>query len=268
MISLEKTLNSKKLFLIAGPCVIENEKITFEIANEIKQITSELNIPFIFKASYKKANRSKIDSFTGPGIEEGLKILQNIKTQLSIPITSDVHSIEYIKKLSSILDIIQIPAFLCRQTDLLITAAKTNKYVNIKKGPFLSGESCKFIVDKITTLNNEKIILTERGNSFGYENLIVDMRNIPILKMNNCPVIIDATHANQKPNQTKGVSGGTPQYIDTIASAAVAAGADGIFIETHPNPKEALSDGSNMLKTDQLKALLTKLIAIKKAISF
>ena len=266
MISLEKILNSKKLFLIAGPCVIENENTTLEIASKIKDITTQLEIPFIFKASYKKANRSRIDSFSGPGIEDGLKTLQTIKRKLSIPITSDVHSVEDIKKASSILDIIQIPAFLSRQTDLLITAGKTNKYVNVKKGPFLSGEACQFIVDKIKSTQNDKIILTERGNSFGYENLVVDMRNIPILQRNNCPVVIDVTHSNQKPNQKIGVSGGTPEFIDTIACASVAAGANGIFIETHPNPKEALSDGSNMLKIDRLKDLLTKLVAIKKAL--
>ena len=266
MISLEKILNSNRLFLIAGPCVIEDEKSTLEIASTIKDITHPLDIPFIFKASYKKANRSRIDSFTGPGIDDGLQTLQKIKNKLSIPITSDVHSIEDIKKASSILDIIQIPAFLCRQTDLLINAGKTNKYVNVKKGPFLSGEACQFIVDKIKSTQNHKIILTERGNSFGYENLVVDMRNIPILQKNNCSVVIDVTHSNQKPNQTMGISGGTPEFIDTIACAGVAAGANGIFIETHPNPKEALSDGSNMLKTNQLKNLLTKLIAIKKSI--
>ena len=266
MISLEKILNSKRLFLIAGPCVIENENTTLEIASTIKDITNQLEIPFIFKASYKKANRSRIDSFSGPGIEDGLKTMQTIKRKLSIPITSDVHSVEEIKKASSVLDIIQIPAFLSRQTDLLIAAGKTNKYVNVKKGPFLSGEACQFIVDKIKSTQNDKIILTERGNSFGYENLVVDMRNIPILQRNNCPVVIDVTHSNQKPNQKIGVSGGTPEFIDTIACASVASGANGIFIETHPNPKEALSDGSNMLKIDQLKDLLTKLVAIKKAL--
>ena len=182
MISLEKILNSKKLFLISGPCVIENKSATLKIASRIKDITTELDIPFIFKASYQKANRSRIDSFSGPGIEDGLNILKTIKDKLSIPITSDIHSVEDIQKASNILDIIQIPAFLCRQTDLLIAAGKTNKYVNVKKGPFLSGEACQFIINKIKSTKNNKIIITERGNSFGYENLIVDMRNIPILQ--------------------------------------------------------------------------------------
>ena len=266
MISLEKILNSKKLFLISGPCVIENKNATLEIASRIKDITTELDIPFIFKASYQKANRSRIDSFTGPGIEDGLNTLKTIKDKLSIPITSDIHSVEDIKKASNILDIIQIPAFLCRQTDLLIAAGKTNKYVNVKKGPFLSGEACQFIINKIKSTKNNKIIITERGNSFGYENLIVDMRNIPILQRNNCPVVIDVTHSNQKPNQKEGISGGTPEFIDTIACAGVAAGANGIFLETHPSPKDALSDGSNMLKTSQLKKLLSKLIAINKTL--
>lgn len=266
MISLKKIIDSGKLVVIAGPCVIENEKITLEIAKHLKSITSELNVHFIFKASYQKANRSRVDSFTGPGIVKGLRILKNIKNQLNVPITTDVHSIDDIAAVKHIVDIIQIPAFLCRQTNLLITAAKTNKYVNIKKGPFLSGESCQFIVDKIKSVQNSKVILTERGNSFGYENLVVDMRNIPIMKENKVPVLLDVTHSNQKPNQTFGKSGGTPQFIETIACAGVAAGADGIFLETHPNPKMALSDGSNMLEISKFDKLIRKLIKIKKVL--
>lgn len=267
MISLKQILNSNNLFLIAGPCVIEDEQITFEIAQKIKYIANKLDLPFIFKASYSKANRSKLDSFTGPGIEKGLNILKNIKDKLDLPITTDVHSADDIEKVKNIIDIIQIPAFLCRQTELLVLAAKTNNYVNVKKGPFLSGSSCKYIADKIRNYSDKKIILTERGNSFGYENLIVDMRNIPILKMHNTAVVLDATHSNQKPNQINGVSGGTPHYIETLACAGVASGANGIFLETHPNPKKALSDGSNMLPLDKLENLLTKLITINKAIN-
>ena len=257
---------SKKLFLIAGPCVIENEEITLHIAREIKKITTSLNINFIFKASYEKANRSRSDSFTGPGIDKGIQILKNIKDELNIPVISDIHRIEDIKKSKEVLDIIQIPAFLCRQTKLLIAAAKTQKYINVKKGPFLSGESCKHIIDKIRKSGNNNILITERGNSFGYEDLVVDMRNIPIIKQYNVPTILDATHSNQKPNQNSGRSGGTPQYIETLACAGVAAGANGVFIETHPNPKQALCDGSNMLELDLLEPLVNKLIAINKAI--
>ena len=259
-------IENNKLFIIAGPCVIENEQTTLEIATKIKSITDKLKVNFIFKASYEKANRSRLDSFTGTGIEKGLSILKTIKSELNIPITTDIHSEYDIEKCKDIIDIIQIPAFLCRQTNLLIAAAKTNKYVNVKKGPFLSGESCKFIINKIVQSGNSKIILTERGNSFGYENLIVDMRNIPIMKKNNIPIVLDATHSNQKPNQATGKSGGTPEFIETIACAGIAAGADGIFLETHPNPKEALSDGSNMLHLDKLEKLLKKLVAIKKVI--
>ena len=267
MISIKQILDSNNLFLIAGPCVIENEKITFEIAQKIKHIANKLDIPFIFKASYSKANRSKLDSFTGPGIEQGLNILKGIKDKLDLPITTDVHSADDIQKVKHVIDIIQIPAFLCRQTDLLVLAAKTNKHVNVKKGPFLSGESCQYITDKIKNYSDKKILLTERGNSFGYENLIVDMRNIPILKMHNTAVVLDATHSTQKPNQINGVTGGTPQYIETLACAGVASGANGIFIETHPNPQKALSDGSNMLPLGKLENLLKKLISIHNAIN-
>jgi 2-dehydro-3-deoxyphosphooctonate aldolase (KDO 8-P synthase) len=265
--SKKNTINSKKIFLIAGPCVIENEQITFDIAKKLKSITEKLNIDFIFKASYKKENRTKLDSFTGPGLEKGVEILKRIKNDLNIPITTDVHNAEDVLQVQDVVDIIQIPAFLCRQTDILIQAAKSNKIINVKKGPFLSGESCKFIIDKIRKSGNQDIMITERGNSFGYENLIVDIRNIPIIQKYEVPVILDVTHANQKPNQTTGKSGGTPQYIDTLAYAGVAAGADGLFLETHPNPKQALSDGSNMLHLDRIEPLLKKIIAIKQVVS-
>lgn len=263
---IKQFVDSKKLILIAGPCVIENEEMTFKIAKEIKRISDKLSIPFIFKASYKKENRTKLDSFTGPGLIKGIKILQDIKKTLSIPITTDFHNADDIKKAGNLVDMIQIPAFLCRQTDILISAANTKKYINVKKAPFLSGESCKFIIEKIRESGNKNIILTERGNSFGYENLIVDMRNIPIMKNYNVPVIIDATHANQKPNQSVGKSGGTPEFIETLASSALAAGADGVFIETHPNPSSALSDGATSLPLNKLKTVLEKLIRIKAVI--
>jgi len=263
MMSKQNIINSKNLFLIAGPCVIENEQITFDIAKKLKSITQKLNVDFIFKASYKKANRTKLDSFTGPGLKKGREILTRIKKDLNLLITTDVHNTKDILEIHDIIDIIQIPAFLCRQTDILVQAAKCNKIVNVKKGPFLSGESCKFIIEKIRQSGNQQIMITERGNSFGYENLIVDMRNIPIIKQYNVPVCLDVTHSNQKPNQTSGKSGGTPEYIETIALAGIAAGANGVFLETHPNPQQALSDGSNMLELNKVEDLLKKMIAIK-----
>ena len=267
MESILNIIKSKKLFLIAGPCVIESEELTFQIAKEIKAITQKLNIPLVFKASYKKENRTKLSSFTGPGITKGLNILEKIKQDLDINVTTDVHNAHEIEQAAQSIDIIQIPAFLCRQTDILISAAETKKYINIKKGPFLSGESCQFIVEKIKKSGNNNIILTERGNSFGYQDLVVDMQNIPIMKNLHVPVILDATHSNQKPNQNSGKSGGTPKFIATLACAGIAAGANGIFIETHPKPSLALSDGSNMLPLNELEELLQKLIAIKNIIN-
>ena len=267
MVDLKKIINGTELFLIAGPCVIENEKTTFEIAEEIKYITEKLSMPFIFKASYKKENRTKLNSFRGPGIKEGLITLKKIKKKLNLTITTDVHNVDDIKKVKDIIDIIQIPAFLCRQTDILIASAKTKKYINVKKGPFLSGEACKFIIEKINQSGNKKIIITERGNCFGYQDLIVDMRNIPIIKNYNVPVVLDVTHSNQKPNQSIGKSGGTPEFIETLACSGVAAGVNGVFLETHPNPKKALSDGTNMLPLNKLETLLKKLIKLKRVIN-
>lgn len=258
--------NSNKFFLMAGPCVIENEQMPFEICEKLKEICERLDIDLIFKASYRKANRSKIDSFSGIGDEKALKILGEIRKKYALPVVTDIHSAEEAEMAAEYVDILQIPAFLCRQTDLLLAAAKTNKIINIKKGQFLSAQSMKHVADKVLSVGNEKIILTDRGTMFGYQDLIVDFRSIPIMQSFNLPVVMDITHSLQQPNQTEGVSGGMPQMISTIAKAAIAVGANGIFMETHPNPSQALSDGKNMLALDQVESLLEKLIKIKKAL--
>ncbi len=253
-------------FLLAGPCVIENEVMPFEIAERIQKICGRLSIPYIFKASYKKANRSKIDSFTGIGDMEGLKILEAVREQYNVPIVTDIHSPEEAITAAPYVDVLQIPAFLCRQTELLAAAASTGKCVNVKKGQFLSPEAMKFVVQKIQSCNNDQVMLTERGTTFGYQDLVVDYRSIPIMQRNNVPVIVDVTHSLQQPNQSAGVTGGQPELIETIAKAAIATGADGIFIETHPNPAKALSDGANMLELDLLEGLLEKLVRIRKSL--
>ena len=258
--------NSNNFFLMAGPCVIENEQMPFEICEKLKEICERLDIDLIFKASYRKANRSKIDSFSGIGDEKALKILGEIRKKYSLPVVTDIHSAEEAEMAAKYVDILQIPAFLCRQTDLLLAAAKTNKIINIKKGQFLSAQSMKHVADKVLSVGNEKIILTDRGTMFGYQDLIVDFRSIPIMQSFNFPVVMDITHSLQQPNQSEGVSGGMPQMISTIAKAAIAVGANGIFMETHPNPSQALSDGKNMLALDQVESLLEKLIKIKKAL--
>jgi 2-dehydro-3-deoxyphosphooctonate aldolase (KDO 8-P synthase) len=258
--------NSNKFFLMAGPCVIENEQMPFEICEKLKEICERLDIDLIFKASYRKANRSKIDSFSGIGDEKALKILGEIRKKYALPVVTDIHSAEEAEMAAEYVDILQIPAFLCRQTDLLLAAAKTNKIINIKKGQFLSAQSMKHVADKVLSVGNEKIILTDRGTMFGYQDLIVDFRSIPIMQSFNLPVVMDITHSLQQPNQSEGVSGGMPQMISTIAKAAIAVGANGIFMETHPNPSQALSDGKNMLALDQVESLLEKLIKIKKAL--
>lgn len=258
--------NSNNFFLMAGPCVIENEQMPFEICEKLKEICDRLNINLIFKASYRKANRSKIDSFSGIGDEKALKILGEIRKKYALPVVTDIHSAEEAEMAAEYVDILQIPAFLCRQTDLLLAAAKTNKIINIKKGQFLSAQSMKHVADKVQSANNPKIILTDRGTMFGYQDLIVDFRSIPIMQSFNYPVVMDITHSLQQPNQTEGVSGGIPQMISTIAKAAIAVGANGIFMETHPNPSQALSDGKNMLALGQVESLLEKLIKIKKAL--
>ncbi len=258
---------NNNFFLIAGPCVIEGEEMAFEIANKLIDITQRLEIPFIFKGSYRKANRSRIDSFTGIGDVQALNILKNISNTFGVPVTTDVHSATEAQLAANYVDILQIPAFLCRQTDLLEAAARTGKVVNIKKGQFLAPESMKHAVDKIRENGNDNVMLTERGTTFGYTDLVVDYRGIPVMQQNNCPVVLDITHSLQQPNQSTGVTGGRPDMIETIARAGIAVGVDGLFLETHPNPSEAKSDGANMLHLDLVENLLIKLIKIRKAIN-
>lgn len=258
--------NSNNFFLLAGPCAIEGEEMAFEIAENIKRVCDKLEIPFIFKGSYKKANRSRLDSFTGIGDEKALSILKKVGEHFNIPTVTDIHAAEEAALAAKYVDVLQIPAFLCRQTDLLVAAAKTGKVVNIKKGQFLSAESMQFAAQKVIDSGNNNVAITDRGTMFGYQDLIVDMRAIPTLKNLNLPVILDITHSLQTPNQSSGVTGGKPQLIETIAKAGIAAGADGIFLETHPEPSKAKSDGANMLPLDQLEDLLTKLTRVRKAI--
>lgn len=261
-----KHKNSGNFFLMAGPCVIENEKSPFEIAEKIIEITDRLEIPYIFKASYRKANRSKLSSFTGIGDEKALKVLAGIRDKFGVPVVTDIHTAKEAALAAGYVDVLQIPAFLCRQTDLLVAAANTGKVVNIKKGQFLSPEAMRFAVEKVREAGNENIMLTERGTTFGYQDLVVDFRGIPEMQKNNVPVVLDCTHSLQQPNQAAGVTGGKPELIGTIAKAGIAVGADGLFIETHPDPKNALSDGANMLHLDLLEDLLTKLFKIRKAL--
>lgn len=257
--------DDKNFFLIAGPCIVESEEIVMEIADKVSTICKNLGIPYIFKASYRKANRTSAASFTGLGDETGMNLIKKVGEKFLLPTTSDIHAHDEAAEAAKYIDVLQIPAFLCRQTDLLIAAAETGKIVNVKKGQFLSGPSMKFAVEKIKNAGNEKIMLTERGNSFGYTDLVVDYRNIPWMKEHGTPVIMDCTHALQQPNQITGVTGGNPQMIGTIAKAAIATGADGLFIETHPNPSKALSDGANMLRLDLMEGLLQQLVKLRKA---
>lgn len=259
-------LDSGNFFLMAGPCVVESEEMTMGIAERVKEITDRLQIPYIFKASYRKANRTRVDSFTGIGDLEALKILQKVRDTFSLPIVTDIHESHEAALAAPYVDILQIPAFLCRQTDLLVAAAKTGKTVNVKKGQFLAPESMKFAVDKIRQCGNPHVMLTERGTMLGYKDLVVDYRGIAVMQKNNVPVILDITHSLQQPNQSSGVTGGRPELIELVAKAGIAVGVDGIFVETHPDPKNAKSDGANMLHLDLLENLLRKLIAIRNAV--
>ena len=259
--------SSGNFFLMAGPCAIEGEEMALRIADRIVNITDKLEIPFIFKGSYRKANRSRIDSFTGIGDEKALKILERIGREFDIPTVTDIHESHEAAMAAAYVDVLQIPAFLCRQTELLTAAALTGKVVNIKKGQFLSAGAMKFAVDKIKESGNNNVMLTDRGNTFGYQDMVVDFRGIPEMRAFNVPVVMDCTHSLQQPNQASGVTGGKPALIETIAKAAVAVGADGLFIETHPEPENAKSDGANMLHLDLLEDLLIKLVRIRKAIS-
>jgi len=261
-----KNQESGNFFLMAGPCAIEGEEIAMRIAEKIVTITDKLQIPYIFKGSYRKANRSKGDSFTGIGDEKALKILEKVRKTFGVPTVTDIHESAEAAMAAAYVDVLQIPAFLCRQTDLLIAAAKTNKVVNVKKGQFLSAGSMKFAVEKIVEAGNNKVILTDRGNTFGYQDLIVDYRGLPEMQSFGVPVVMDCTHSLQQPNQSSGVTGGKPALIETIAKAAIAVGADGLFIETHPDPANAKSDGANMLHLDLLEDLLVKLIRVRKAV--
>ncbi|HWZ21992.1 MAG TPA: 3-deoxy-8-phosphooctulonate synthase [Cytophagaceae bacterium] len=258
--------DSGNFFLMAGPCAIEGRDIALEIAERIVKLSDKYKIPYIFKGSYKKANRTKLDSFTGIGDEKALKILKEISDTFNIPVVTDIHESHEAAMAAEYVDVLQIPAFLCRQTDLLVAAAQTGKVVNVKKGQFLSGQSMKFVVEKIQSLNNPNVMLTDRGNSFGYSELVVDYRNLVEMKAFNVPVVMDCTHSLQQPNQASGVTGGRPAMIETIAKAAIAVGADGLFIETHPRLNEAKSDAANMLQLDLLEDLLVKLIRVREAI--
>lgn len=245
---------------------MEGEDVTLRIATEIKQVCGRLGIPYLFKASYKKANRSSLHSFTGIGDDEALSVLANVKRELNLPIVTDIHTAEEAKWAAEVADVLQIPAFLCRQTDLLVAAAQTGKYVNIKKGQFLSPEAMRFAVEKVRQSGNDQVMLTERGTSFGYQDLIVDYRGIKAMKENRCPVVLDCTHSLQQPNQSAGVTGGRPDLIEIIAKAGIAVGFDGLFMETHPDPSNALSDGANMLPLHELPSLLEKLVRLYQAL--
>ncbi len=261
-----KNTGSNNFFLIAGPCAIEGEEVAMQIAERIVSITNKLQIPYIFKGSFKKANRSKAGSFTGIGNEQALKILRKVSETFKVPTITDIHETTDAAIAAEYADVLQIPAFLCRQTDLLIAAAQTGKVVNIKKGQFVNSGAMKFAAQKVVDSGNNKVWFTERGNTFGYQDLIVDYRNIPEMQSFGHPVVLDVTHSLQQPNQSSGVTGGKPQLIETIAKAGIAVGADGIFIETHPKPSEAKSDGANMLQLDLLEDLLTKLVRIRQAL--
>lgn len=262
-----QTYDEKNFFLLAGPCVVESEELVMEVAEKVSGICRNLGIPYVFKASYRKANRTSAGSFTGLGDDTALQILGRVKEKYGLPLVSDIHAHEEAAWAANVVDVLQIPAFLCRQTDLLQAAAVTGKVINVKKGQFLSGPAMKFAAEKIRQAGNEKIMLTERGTTFGYQDLVVDYRNIPWMQEHGTPVVMDVTHSLQQPNQTSGITGGNPQLIATIAKAAIGAGADGLFIETHPHPAAAKSDGANMLRLDLLEGLLQQLVKIRKAVT-
>ncbi len=262
-----KHLDSGMFFVMAGPCVVENEEMMMRVAEKACAVTDTLKIPYIFKASYRKANRSRLDSFSGIGDEKALKLLAKVRSEFGVPTVTDIHNPEEAAMAAAYVDVLQIPAFLCRQTDLLVAAAKTGKVVNIKKGQFLAPEAMAFAAGKVHDAGNPNIMLTDRGTSFGYHDLIVDMRSIPTMQATGYPVVMDITHSLQQPNTTSGVTGGLPAMIETIARAAVAVGADGLFIETHPDPSVAKSDGANMLPLEQLERLLTRLCRIRATIN-
>ena len=268
MLTVKDLNNKDNFFLLAGPCAIEGEEMALYIAEKVINITSKLNIPYVFKGSYRKANRSRLDSFTGIGDEKALKILRKVGETFNIPTVTDIHETTEAAMAAEYVDILQIPAFLCRQTDLLVAAAQTGKIVNIKKGQFLSPGAMQFAVQKVADAGNENVMITERGTTFGYTDLVVDYRGIPQMQQFGYPVIMDVTHSLQQPNQTSGVTGGLPALIETVAKAAIAVGADGLFIETHPEPAKAKSDGANMLQLDLLENLLTKLTKIRKSIKY
>lgn len=262
-----KNTHSGNFFLLAGPCVVESEENVMQVAEHMIKLTGELKIPYVFKASYRKANRSRIDSFTGIGDDKALKLLRKVREELEVPVVTDIHSPEEARMASDYVDILQIPAFLCRQTELLVAAAETGRFVNIKKGQFLSPYAMKFAVDKVVDSGNDRVLITERGTTFGYTDLVVDFRGIPEMQKFGKPVVLDITHSLQQPNQGSGVTGGKPQLIETIARAGIAVGVDGIFIETHPEPSKAMSDGANMLALDKMENLLKILVKICNAIN-
>ena len=263
---LERLTNKTNFFLIAGPCAVEDEATVMKVAETMKEITDRLEIPYVFKASYRKANRSSLSSFTGIGDEKALKIIAKAKAELDLLTTTDIHADEEAEMAAAYVDILQIPAFLARQTNLLVAAAKTGKVVNIKKGQFMSPTTMNFAAQKVAESGNKNIMLTERGTMFGYQDLVVDFRSIPAMKKFGYPVVMDCTHSLQRPNQSKGVTGGQPEMIETIAKAAIATGADGLFIETHPNPAIAKSDGANMLDLSRIEELLVKLLKLRAAL--
>ena len=262
-----KFSDSGNFLLIAGPCVVESEEVIRETVQHLLALSEKYRIPFVFKSSYRKANRSRGDSFTGIGDRKALRILAEVRRNYSVPVVTDIHNPEEAGIAAEYVDVLQIPAFLCRQTDLLTAASKTGKWINIKKGQFLSGSSMRFAVEKVKESGNSNIMLTDRGNTFGYQDLVVDFRNIPVMQKFGVPVIMDITHSLQQPNQEEGISGGRPDMIETIGKAAISVGADGIFIETHPNPAIAKSDGANMLKLSEMERLLERLLALRKTIN-